>query len=995
MNAQRSIAPMEARLGVIALLLAATSLFAANRAPFLAPADALKTFQLEPGLRIELVVAEPLVVDPVAFAFDDQRRLYVVENSGYPGAVKSAQTQSDAPAPKLGRVARLEDTDGDGRYDKRTEFATDLSYPNGIAVWRGGVFVTCAPDIFYFKDTDGDGIADEKRVVLTGFETTRTTQLRVSHPTLGLDGKFYVTSGLNAGKVTSPAHPERAAVSFTPSDGRFDPDTFVYERTGGRGQFGLTFDAFGRRFVVSNRHPVLGIMLEPWHLRRNPHLAFTDTAQEVSRVEAAARVFPLSRAAVTADFMPGLMSKPHAGTFTSACATLVFGGTGLLPPHPGNVFICEPAQNLVQRQVLRPEGASFRSDLPYQGREFIASTDIWFRPVYLANGPDGALYLADMNRREIDHPQYVPEESRGLLDFESGRGTGRIYRIVRETNPPRPASLSARGHRDTPADLARDLESPDAWWRTRAHRLLLERRDATAAPALAAAAANAASAEARAAALWALHTLGELSAATVIRALRDASSGVREQALQLAESRLSDSPELLTAVLAAADDADARVRFVAALNLGSVADPRAVPALAAIAMRDGTDRWTRAAVLSGVGARMAEFLTAMTQATPRQPEAFTAVMEDLGRSLGAGAPIAVARQFFTQMAEPSAESGAAQLPAVVGLIDGLRGRAEFKSRPADAVFATFETAAVDRIFSAAQTLATDERAPKRQRLSAVSLLGNATFDRSGATLGQLLDARQPPELQLQAVRALDRIGDPRGAGLLVLDRNWTRYTASVRESVVTTLTSKPKMTSVLFAAIRAGVVKPADISSPKRTQLLKHADVTIKQAATELFQELEGGDRMKIYQAHRELLAKPGDAARGTEVFTRACSACHTHQGKGGKVGPDLTGVRNQPADALLLHILVPNYEVVPAYQTVTIATHDGRNLSGWLAGETDNSITLGTAFGTEETVLRKNIATLTSSSLSLMPDGLEQAMTKDELVHLIAFLKAEPAAKP
>jgi len=989
---RRAAGRWRAGLALALAALGAGAVFAANRAPFLAPAEALKTFQLEPGLRIELVAAEPLVVDPVAFAFDDQRRLYVVENRGYPGAVKSSQTQSDATAPPLGRVARLEDTDGDGRYDRRTEFASELSYPNGIAVWRGGVFVTCAPDIFYFKDTDGDGVADEKRVVLTGFETTRTTQLRVSHPTLGLDGRFYVTSGLNAGKVTSPAHPARPAVSFTPSDGRFDPDTFTYERTGGRGQFGLTFDAFGRRFVVSNRHPVLGIMLEPWHLRRNPHLAFTDTAQEVSQVEAAARVFPLSRAAVTADFMPGLMSKPHAGTFTSACATLVFGGTGLLPEHTGNVFICEPAQNLVQRQVLRPEGAAFRSDLPYQGREFLASTDVWFRPVFLAGGPDGALYVADMNRREIDHPQYVPEESRGLLDFESGRGTGRIYRIVRDANPPRPAALSAGGNRDAPADLVRDLESPDAWWRTRAHRLLLERRDVAAAPVVEKAASTATQPETRAAALWVLHGLGKLSAATLLRTLRDPSAGVREQALQLAESRLSGSPELLSAVLAAADDADPRVRFVAALVLGSVDDPRAVPALAAIAVRDGTDRWTRAAVLSGVGARMAEFLTAIMKATPRPPEAFAAVMEDLGRSLGAGAPLAVARQFFTQMAEPSAESGAAQLPAVVGLLDGLRGRAEFKSRPADAVFGTFETAAVDRILSSAQTLATDDRAPKRQRLSAVALLGHASFDRSGATLGQLLDARQPPELQLQAVRALDRLGDPRGAALLVLDKNWTRYTASVRESVVTTLTSKPKMTTVLFAAIRAGVVKPAEISSPKRTQLLKHADAAIKQAATELFQELEGGDRMKIYQAHRELLAKPGDAARGTEVFTRACSACHTHQGKGGKVGPDLTGVRNQPADALLLHILVPNYEVVPAYQTVTIATDDGRNLSGWLAGETDNSLTLRTAFGTEETVLRKNIATLTSSSLSLMPDGLEQAMTQEELADLIAFLKSEPA---
>ena len=535
------------------------------------------------------------------------------------------------------------------------------------------------------------------------------------------------------------------------------------------------------------------------------------------------------------------------------------------------------------------------------------------------------------------------------------------------------------------------------WWRARAHRLLLERGDVAVAPLLEKLTSGATLAETRCAALWVLRALGKLSAAALAQALRDSSADVREHAVNLAAPLLGDSPELLAAVLATSRDDDARVRFTVALVLGSVDDPRAVSALATIAARDGADRWTRAAVLSGIGARMTEFLAAMTSARPREPEAFAAIMEDLGRSLGAGAPLDTVRTFFAEMAGPGvADASAAQLPAVVGLIDGMRGRAEFKAKPVDAIFATFSVDAVARLFASAQAVALDETAPKRQRTSAVALLGNATFERSGATLGALLDARHPAEIQLQAVRALDRLGDPRGAELLVREQNWSRYTAPVRESVITTLTSKPKMIAVLFDAIRRGVVKPPEISSPKRTLLLKNSDTAIRQDAETLFQELESGDRMKVYRAHRELLAQPGDATRGAEVFTRVCSACHTHQGKGGKVGPDLTGVRNQPADALLLHILVPNYEVVPAYQTITVATDDGRNLSGWLAGETDNSITLRTAFGTEETVLRKNIASLTASGLSLMPDGLEQTMTKDELVNLIAFLKSDSApAKP
>lgn len=980
------------RRGIFAaLVLGFASLgIAANRQPALEPEEALKQFQIEPGLRIELVAAEPLVVDPVAFAFDEDRRLYVAEMRGYPDPIGgNVQTNT-------GRIALLEDEDGDGRYERRREFATGLGWVNGIMVWRGGVLVTAAPDILYLKDTDGDGVADEKRVVLTGFEFSKTAQIRVSHPTLGFDGRVYVTSGLNGGSVTSPLHPDRPAVKFTPRDGRFDPDTFAYENTGGRGQFGLTFDPFGRRFVVTNRHPVLQVMLEPWHLRRNPHLAFSETTQEVSKVEAAAKVYPLSRAAVTADYMPRLMAAPHSGTFTSASGTIVFGGTALTPEHVGNVFICESAQNLIQRQVFRPAGASLRSDPVYSGREFLASPDIWFRPVFLGNGPDGALYVADMYRREIDHPQYVPEESRGLLDFKSGADRGRIYRIIRaDARVPAPG-VRKPAREETAAQIVAGLESPDEWWRERAHRLLLERADRAAVPAVEKVARSGGRPESRTRALWTLHNLRALTPAHVTAALQDADPRVREQGVLLGGELLAGAPELVKPLLAMARDPDARVRYCAALVLGSVNEAAAVPALAAIAVRDGDDRWTRVAVLSGIGSRMAEFLAALQQARAENPKAFAGVMEHLGRVFGAGANTETCRDFLRQMLTGDGDLSW-RLSSVLGLAEGLRGRGGAKTALDRNPFVILlggadevkKSAPLQSFFQAASARATDDRAPTPERISAIALLGFTDMEFAGASLGRLLDARQPPEIQLQAVRALERLGHARGGALLAAKENWTRYTPQIREAVVAALTSRPSMIEPLFAAIKAGVIAPAEISSIRRTQLMKHADAGVRDGAAAIFKDLEGGDRMQVYRTYRELLDKNIDLARGREAYVRACSACHTFKGEGGKVGPDLTGVRNQPADAILLHILVPNYEVAPSYQTLSIVTNDGRSFSGWLSAETESSLTLRTAAGTEEMVLRRNITSLTGSGLSLMPDGLEQTMTKEEVSSLVAYLKS------
>ncbi|MGB4400428.1 MAG: PVC-type heme-binding CxxCH protein [Daejeonella sp.] len=952
---------------------------------------ALDSFKVEPGMRIELMVAEPLVIDPVAIAFDEDRHMYVVEDRGYPDPAEGGLPT------KLGRIALLKDTNGDGKYDKRTEFATGLTYPNGIIPWKGGVFITCSPDIFYLKDTDGDGIADVKKVALTGFFATQTAQIRMAYPILGLDGWVYVTAGLNGGNVTSPEHPKRPAVSYTQADGRFNPETLEFQVTGGKSQFGLTFDSYGRRFGSSNRHPVMNMVIEPWHLKRNSNLLFNASVQNVSKVEAEAIVYPISRSVTSADFIPKLIGRSHAGTFTAASGLLVYNGTALSPAHQGNVFICESAQNLVQRQVMKPDGVSFKTELPYTEREFVSSTDEWFRPVSLQHGPEGALYIVDMHRKVIDHPAYVPEEARGGLDWEGGKSDGRIYRVVREGFKDSEANKRPKlSSGSSVVQLVTALSSAEEWDRATAHRLLLERKDKASVTLLRKTATESVRPEGRTRALWLLNSLGTLDIATEKNALADKVSGVREQAVLLAEGLSTQHPELVQALISAAGDEAIRVRFNSALVLGSLDGPGVEDALAKVAAKDGADQWVRAAVLSGIEKRMPAFLTSLRKQANPNPTAFASVMQDLGRLYGTGGSVADSRILFQDVLSSSGNPEW-RIATILGLADGVSGRVtEFGTSPKGLLYAiqgenvsSTDRAALDNFIGRLSSISGNPAESTRLRVLAASLLGYTNYDQAQAALQKMLVPTSPPELLRVVVASLTRLNDARGAVLLTEKQAWSSYTPTLKAAVIGSLVSKPVFANELFTAIEKGTIKGAEISSGDRVRLMRDKDPKISERANILFKELEGGDRMKVYHEYRKILNDNPDAAAGKAVYQMACSACHTYLGQGGKVGPDLSGVKSQPAEALLLHIVVPNYEVLPAYQTVLITTKDNRSFSGRIMNETENSMTIRTAFGTDESILRRNIATLTNSGLSLMPDGLEQSMSKQDMVNLIAYLKA------
>ncbi len=917
--------------------------------PF-APEDSLDHVQLAPGFEIRLVAAEPDVFDPVACALDENGHLYVVENRGYP--------DDDA---QRGTIALLTDPDGDGRFTRKSTFAEGLDFPNGVMVWNGGILVTDAPRLLYLKDTNGNGVADVREAWLEGFSLGGSTQLRVSHPTLGLDNWIHLANGLSGGDVRVTTLPGDDTFTMGAHDLRYNPFTGALESVGGRAQFGLAFDGFGEKFVCSNRNHVQHVMLNPADLARNPALGATETALDSSAHGAAARVFPLTAARTTA--------YAHAGTFTAACG-LVATPWGSDQDSAGSTLVCEPTGNLVHRDVLEATGPTFTARRAREGVEFLASTDDWFRPVFLTHGPGDSLFLCDMYRATIEHPTYLPPNVAEDTDFGAGRDRGRIYRIHPSDNDNEPENWES-------TEGLLDGLGNGPWSRETARRLLLEKQGPSAIPPLRRALHSEPNPSVRIAALSLLDGLGVLSADDLRAALIDTHPRVRKFAVRLARAH-KDVPFPGDI----AGDPDPAVRFEAALALGDrAATP--VDALAKIAAQAPGDTWTRAAVLSGIHPNVAPFARAYLTASDAPDPA---LMGDLGAMLAQTATADAAIATLTNALEIDAPASESWQPALLagylghGRVDNLDALSDLVSPRAAETLATLTQRAVARLGDTAGDVAA--------RVQAAELLAFASPAEVASTLGSLLTPATPAPIQEAAINALFHASSEAAITAVLKPATWNAFTDPVRSAALNELLRTTAGVEALLDALASERIATATIRPTYRARLVRARDEAQRQRAQALFPVVRQEDRMAVFEAKKPILELDGNPIAGKAVFENLCSRCHTYGDSGHGVGPDLTGIGSQPRDAILMHILAPNWLLLPGYENYVVTTKNFEEFSGIIANETETSITIRAPFGLDHTIPRADIDTLEMTSLSMMPEAFEDAMTDGELRDLVEFLK-------
>lgn len=942
--------------------------------PPLSPAEALKKLHLPAGYQAEIIACEPLLIDPVAFDWDELGRLWVVEMADYPLGM-------DGKGQAGGRVRVLEDSDGDGRYDKQTLFADNLNFPNGILTWRDGVLITAAPNVLFLQDTDGDGRADKEEVLISGLQEGNQ-QLRANGLRWGLDNWVYLANGGHHGEYGTDTRLKSLRsgqeIQVGSRDFRFRPDTGELEPQSGPTQFGRNRDNWGRWFGTQNAHPLWHYVLPDHYLARNPHFGVGQT-----RVQLLAQSSPLYPASEAAKRYHDFFSLGH---FTSACSGMIYRDRLMFNTSDNHAFICDPVHNLVQHVVLTNKGITFTAEhVPSEDKfDWFASEDGWCRPVMIREGPDGALWIADMYRYMIEHPQWLPQIGQDELQphFRLGDDRGRIYRVSRtgmpDFKPVRFDNLST-------LDLVAALDSSNGWCRDKAHQVLLWRADSASHAPLRDMAGESKNPLARLHALCVLEGLGALQPTTVAQALGDDHPGVRENALRLAEPNFT--PEVLAAAVRLVNDPDAKVRMQLAFSLGESKQNAAGEALGRLLIDHGDDPMMVAAVISSATPHLSALISAVAE-VPQSELVDTLLTIALGLN---------DRDAVATLLAPTFNAGGkhytpGQLAAFARLLDELAHRNstldELRTAVAgDALAELLDKAAA--IILHARVVAADSTSPPLERIAATGLISRdpAAHAEALPLLTAWLDPQQPVDAQAAAIEALTTIAKP--AVPAAFAQAWPAMGPATRQLALTAWMSREPWAFDLVQRLERKELTTSVLDTTQRALLIKHDSKRINQLARKVFNSASSS-RSTIIENYRPALSLTGDPVQGHQVFTKVCAVCHKRGSDGQDLGlgPDLATVVQHPPEKLLASILDPSADIQPGFSPYTCTLSTGIQIHGLLVSETANSIEMKFADGKKKTVLRNQIEGLHGQNISFMPEGLEAVLNHQQMADLIAYLR-------
>jgi putative membrane-bound dehydrogenase-like protein len=980
------------------------------------PEHVLETLQLaDADLEIELFLSEPLIMDPVAMEIDEHGDIYVVEMPGYPLDTGGS-----------GRVKLLRDTNRDGTPDESILFAEGLIFPKGIMRWKDGILVTDAPNLYYLEDSTGDGKADIREVMLTGFARSNP-QHNFNKPLYGLDNWIYlannstISTELFADKLGDPG----SEVQFSgPSEGpilpqnaggrnvRFQPDHLKLEMLSTSSQFGHDFDVWGRHFLITNSAHNFHEAIAGRYVERNPDLQIRSAINHTPVHGNAAEVYP-----ITHNPMHQLLTD--VGVFTSASGITFYQGGTFGEDYENVSFVAESQHNLVHSDVVSEDGPAFKSRRQFEGMEFLASTDSWFRPVNFYIGPDGALYVIDYYRRIIEHPEWMDDETFQTMDIHAGIDRGRIYRITprKETKADWINNIDLGNY--SISELVQALDNENIWWRRNAQRLLVDKQNPDAIEPLKQLFLSSDHPKARLHALWTLEGLGALKSELICSALQDEEAGIRENSIQLAERYMGQDDSLVRYLLELEQDPSPRVRYQLLLTLGDIDAPEVNEIRERILFSHIEDNWFQIAALSAPSANGKNmFEQALTELTDRQTSGRENYFRHVGAIIAAGSTEAEMQNFLQQTAgnvNPddewwqsfALEGFADQMqrsdvnPNLISSERSMLINSFFESDGSDfrgAVIRMLEVVGLSGIndhtvLRRAESIAIDRDADEHFRADAIRLIAIADAAGYKRILFDFVDPSEPVRVQQASLQALTRVPDD-DVGDFVLSR-WDTMTPQVRDQAVNVMMTEPDRIGMLLDAVEENKVLVSAIGWGRRVSLMRDRGGDeearmLRDRARELLSRDPEARREAVAQYIDAINDYRGDRSRGKEVFQHSCSACHQMGGESGvEFGPDASTFQHWSPQALITKILNPNRSVAEGFDMWMIERMDGGTVSGVIAQESDQSITIRQPDGREVIISRSEIETIMGSNISPMPEGLEQQIDEAQMADLIQFIRS------
>jgi putative heme-binding domain-containing protein len=952
------------------------------------PAEAARAMTVPPGFEVEVVAAEPDIVNPAAMTFDERGRCWLTESLEYP--------RRD-PGPGRDRVKVLEDTDGDGKADKFTTFAEGLNIPSGIAVGHGGVWVANSPDILFLQDRDGDGKADTREVVATGFGRADTHELPNSL-TWGPDGWLYGWNGVfNPSRVASK---NGETYAFTCAIFRIHPRTRVFEVwcEGTSNPWGIAIDPEGSFFASACVIDHLWHLVETGYYTRQggPYPSFT---------------WPIGSIV------------DHTHQKAAYCGIHYFDSPAYPSEYRGRLYMGNIHGNCINVDVLERNGATYRAK---PARDFVSANDAWFMPVSQKTGPDGCLYILDW----YDRYHCYQDANRDPAGID--RNKGRLYRIRYQNTPRRRGFDIARSSDD---ELIQLLGSPNVYDRDIAQRLVSERGSPSIRRKLEALVLDGSGQRrARLHGLWALMGSGPLEPGFHLELLAHTDPTFRAWGVRAAGNAGTIETAIRERVVGLARDESPDVRLQVTIAARKLDQVKPIPLLLELLRSAKTDPlipqivWQSLHPLLEAGGD--EFAALLKPKAFNDSPALVRLMPRvLERLLGRrtktmGPIIAIMKSLIDPSAEQAVQPAREALAMLAGQVQsGAVSGAQLKSlraglgSPIRNIFIgpDHHPLAWDALLLAAawkdaeallraRVVSTDRARPDRLRLGLLNDLIAARDQGVWKALATIFENREHESAAFrgQVIAALGKLDDPRVSEFVL--GQYAMMEPDLKPAAIVLLTQRSEWVKALVAAVAGKQIPTSALNVTQLRKLQLSKDPEISGRVKQVWGTIRDGrnpQRERIADQIRILLHRtPGDPVAGQAVFRKLCAQCHKIYGEGQDVGPEITANGRNDFEQLLSNVFDPSLVIGPGYQATTVATVEGRVMTGLLVEDGQDRVVLKLQGGTLETIPRSQVDELKTSAVSLMPEELEKQLSTQEIADLCAFLcldkpPSDPAAKP